>query len=114
MFGGRGGNTVCKFFLQGNCRFGGMLAGMANLLDGLMEPKLTPIPDNCRNEHPSGQDNAQSQGNRFAPLNNNNNNNNNNGGGARNRSGGYGSSSMSLSFQHFFPFLTSCFSALAS
>jgi hypothetical protein len=65
--------------------------------DGLMEPKLTPISDNCRNEHPPGQGNVQSQGNRFAPL---NTNNNNNGGGARNRSGGFGSSGMSLPCSH--------------
>lgn len=46
--------------------------------------------DNCKNEHPSGQDNSQSQGgfgNRFAAL-----NNNNQGGAARNRSGAFGSS----------------------
>jgi hypothetical protein len=49
--------------------------------------------DNCKNEHPSGQDNSQSQGgfggNRFAPLSNNNNQ-----GGARSRSGAFGSSTF--------------------
>jgi hypothetical protein len=53
--------------------------------------------DNCKNEHPPGQDNSQSQGgfggNRFAPLNNNNNQ-----GGARSRSGAFGSSMFVPSF----------------
>jgi nucleoporin NUP42 len=97
MFGrggrGGGGGQVCQFFLQGRCKFGGMVLSMATLL--IDEPRkfeLTSFSDNCKNEHPSGQDSAQSQGgfgNRFAPLNNNNNQ-------ARNRSGAFGSSSMSL------------------
>ena len=49
--------------------------------------------DNCKNEHPAGQGNSQSQGgfggNRFAALGNNNNQ-----GGAGNRSGAFGSSTF--------------------
>jgi len=49
--------------------------------------------DNCKNDHPTGQNNSQSQGgfgNRFAALNNDS--------GARNRSGAFGSSMFAPSF----------------
>jgi hypothetical protein len=52
--------------------------------------------DNCKNEHPAGQGNSQSQGgfggNRFAALGNNNNQ-----GGTGNRSGAFGSSTFAPS-----------------
>jgi hypothetical protein len=114
MFGRGGGRGVCNFFLQGKCKFGGRLVAVdGKSFHRQMESELTPILDGCRNEHPPGQDNAQSQGgggfgNRFAPLNNNNSNQ----GGARNRSGAFGPSSMSLPSHR--SYLSFCFNVPAS
>jgi len=59
-------------------------------------PDANRTTDNCKNEHPTGQNNSQSQGgfgNRFAALNNDSNQ-----GSARNRSGAFGSSMFAPSF----------------
>jgi len=101
---GGGGGQVCQFFLQGRCKFGSMYRRVhihGSPFDHPPKTELTWTSDNCKNEHPSGQGNAQSQGgfgNRFSALNNNNQ---------------AGSSSMSA-FSLFFPsFSSSCFNAPA-
>lgn len=78
----------------------------AALLRPPLQENADKATDNCKNEHPTGQGNSQSQGgfgnNRFAALNNNQ-------GGAGNRSGAFGSSTFAPSYSsldqatHFIP-----------
>lgn len=94
--GGGGSRQVCHFFLEGRCRFGGMLFQILIFLVA----NTDTTTDNCKNEHPAGQGSSQSHGgfggNRFAALGNNNNNQ-----GAGNRSGAFGSSTFAPSFLLF-------------
>ena len=57
--------VVCKYFLQGNCRFGGesqtQISKPANACAEL-------VSDNCRNEHPSNTGGRFGSQNRFGAL----------------------------------------------